>query len=87
MKNNTKLIMETWRRFINEDSPLNDESRLTMTDPEDKEPEGEQLAGHDDPEFTDTELDPIDPILDTELPDDSVEDPGYHFEDDFEEEI
>jgi hypothetical protein len=43
MNNDTKLIMEAWRRFINEgneESSLNDESRKTMTDPEEMPPEG-----------------------------------------------
>tara|TARA_B100000035_G_C20987786_1_gene548666 strand:+ start:303 stop:509 length:207 start_codon:yes stop_codon:yes gene_type:complete len=43
MNNDTKLIMEAWRRFINEDngeSSLNAKSRETMTDPEEMPPEG-----------------------------------------------
>lgn len=47
MKNNTKLIMETWRRFLNEDplditsEELEDLSRKEMRDPLDRKPEGE----------------------------------------------
>lgn len=56
--------METWRRFINEDNSLNNKSRESMTDPEDKQPEGDpvedkDLSGEEPQVLSDEDLDDL----------------------------
>ena len=79
MKNNVKLIMENWRKFISEVDAI--DINGNPYDTEYPEPEGEQPQVDEDPELLDASLE--EPLA-APVDDDN---PGYHFEDDFEEEI